>query len=298
MRRRNLQTIVSVIWLSGSLLLVGCKRNSKPPQPSDTATAGSFELVADEALRPAIDSLVRDFDAETPEAHVTVRYTSAAQALDALLQNKARLVLIGRPLTNKERHILDSTRIDLPEFDIALNAIAVIASTQSSIRSISEDSLAALLRGKSERQYYSTSYLGSTESALDSIFGIGTGTLTGRIHRFQTTDSVIDAVRKDPLSLGFIGSAWLKHLKMKGDSTVVALKISTEKSPEALPLHLAYMYQGLYPLVSRVCGYTFEQPNTIPRGFLAYVMSADGQRVLMAFDVLPRTQIIKIVAPK
>ncbi|MBS1903104.1 MAG: substrate-binding domain-containing protein [Bacteroidetes bacterium] len=280
------------------LVVSGCgKKEALQPQ-SDTATSGSFELVADETLRPVIDSLVRGFNQQTPNATVSVRYTSAALALDALIQNKARLVLIGRPLTVRERHLFDSIRLDLPEFDVALNGIAAIVSNSNSMRSLSLDSLRSLVEGKWDMRYYSTSYLGSTESALDSIFSLQPKTLTGRIRRFETTDSVIDAVRRDPLSIGFIGSSWLHQLDTRHDSTIRALRISSSKSPEPLQLHLAYMYQGLYPLVSRVCGYTFEQPNTIPRGFLAYAMSADGQRVFLHYDVLPRTQIIRIAAPK
>lgn len=280
------------------VLFAGCAKESKLPAPSDTATSGTFELVADEALRPAIDSLVAGFDRQTPNAHVTVRYTSAALALDALLQNTARLVLIGRPMTAKERHLLDSARIDLPEFDIALNGIAAVVAKENPRRSISSDSIALLLSGKWDARYYSTSYLSSTEAALDSIFNPQSGSIGGRIRRFSTSDSVIDAVRHDPSAIGFIGSSWLRKLTDAHDSSVMALRVSSAKSVEPLPLHLAYMYQGVYPLVSRVCGYTFDQPNTISRGFLAYAMSADGQRVFLRFDVLPRTQIIRITPPK
>jgi hypothetical protein len=63
-------------------------------------------------------------------------------------------------------------------------------------------------------------------------------------------------------------------------------------------LHLAYVLQGLYPLTSRICAYTTEVPNTLPRGFLAYAMSADGQRVFLNYDLLPKTQILKLVPPQ
>ncbi|HYM20609.1 MAG TPA: substrate-binding domain-containing protein [Candidatus Kapabacteria bacterium] len=287
----------TVIALS-LVLLLSCGKQQKPVAIPDTATSGSFELVADETLKPAVDSLVTGFNLEMPNAHVTVRYMDAASALDALLQNKTRLVLTARPLTKKERSVLDSQKIDLPEFDVALEGLAVIVSRDNPRNSISLDSLRQLCDGKLSEHYYSTSYLSATEAILDSIFNFSDKTLSGRISRLQTTDSVISAVKSDPAGIGFISSSWMHELTAKGDSSVKSLRISSAKSDEPVQLHLAYLYQGNYPLASRVCAYTNELPNTLPRGFLAYAMTANGQRVFMKYDVLPRTQIIRIVPSK
>ncbi len=292
----------SVLFLFFCILLIGtfcaCSKTDKNIPPSDTATSGSFELVADETLKPVVDSLIKGFSSQTPDAHVTVKYTSASEALDLLLSNKARLVLIARPLTAREHHLLDSTKTDLPEFDVALNSIAVIASAKSARTSIDLDTLRSMVLEKGSARYYSTSYLSATETCLDSVFNLTNTTLAGNIKRFQTSDSVIAAVKADPSAIGFISSSWLHSLTSAADTAVKALPITSPKSQTPIILHLAYIYQGLYPLVSRVCAYTTEVPNSIPRGFLAYAMSADGQRVFLKYDVLPRTQIIKIVAPK
>jgi phosphate transport system substrate-binding protein len=278
-----------------AVCLLSCGKQPQPGVASETATSGAFELVADETLKPVVDSLVADFNRHTPEAKVTVRYMVAASALDALLQNKARLVIIARPLTPRERSVLDSQKIDLPEFDIALNGLAVIAAKDNKLSSIPLDSLRQMGEGKLPLKYYSTSYLSATESSFDSIFEFKEKTLSGAITRFETSDSVINAIRTNPNAIGYISSPWYHQFASRGDSSIKSLRISSVKNPEPVQLHLAYMYQGSYPLVSRVCGYTNERPNTLPRGFLAYVMSADGQRIFMKYDVLPRTQIIRIV---
>jgi phosphate transport system substrate-binding protein len=288
----------TLLLLALAVIVSSCAKEVKNGPPPDTATSGSFELLADEALKPAIDSLVAGFNKQTPEAKVTVRYTDAAKALDELIGSKTRLVIIGRPISDAERHILDSAKIDLPEFEVALDGLAAVVSSKSPLNSISLDSIKKLVTGDLKMQYYSTSYLSSTESVLDSIFSFKNKTLAGYIKRFRSTDSVIAAVKSDPAGIGFIGSSWMHSLTAKGDSSLKALRISSEKSPQPVMLHLAYLYQGNYPLASRVCAYTVEVPNSIPRGFLAYAMSADGQRVFMKYDVLPRTQIIKLVPPQ
>ncbi len=279
-------------------IICACGNKDKKVVVSDSATSGAFELIADENLKPVIDSLVTGFNTQTPNAKVTVHYTSSIEALDELLSRKARLIIIGRPMTIIERKLLDSAHIDLPEFDIALSSIAVITSSLNASTMVSFDRLQHVATGKTETPYYSTTHLSTTETVFDSIFSLQGKFLLGNVKRFQTTDSVIASVRANISSIGFISSSWAHYLRSSVDTTIKTLPITTEKSDKPVMLHPAYIYQGLYPLTSRVCGYTFEVPNSIPRGFLAYVMSPEGQRVFLNYDVLPRTQIIKLVPLK
>ncbi len=279
------------------VLLTGCSEKKQGETPPDTANSGAFELVADEALKPAIDSLVYGFNIQTPGAKVTVRYKNATEALDDLLQQKTRLVLIARPLSKKERELLSQQKIELIEADVAENAIGCIVSAKSQLMTISMDSLRAIVEDKDKNiTRVSTSYLSSTEFALDSIFSLDKYQ-EGRLIRFQTSDSVITRVAKDDHAIGFVGSAWLKKMANSHDSSVRVLQISGV-SDRPIMLHLAYILQNLYPLTSRICGYTTDVPNTLPRGFLAYAMSADGQRVFLNYDLLPKTQILKLVPPR
>jgi phosphate transport system substrate-binding protein len=281
----------SLILIFCCITIWGCSGKKQGEALSESATSGSFELVADETLKPAIDSLVFGFNSQTPNARVTVRYNNAAEALDDLLQQRARLVLIARPLSKKERDLLSKQKIELTEGDVAKNAIGCIVNSKSPLLTISIDSLRRIIQNQDKSIIrISSSYLSSTEFALDSIFKLDKYQ-EGRIIQYQTSDSIIDRVRKDDHAIGFISSAWLKNLK---DSSIRILRISGI-SEKPIMLHLAYVLQGLYPLTSRICAYTTEVPNTLPRGFLAYAMSADGQRVFMNYDLLPKTQILKLV---
>lgn len=271
-----------------------CAEKKQGEAQPDTATSGTFELVADETLKPAIDSLVFGFNSQTPNAKVTVRYKNATKALDDLLGQRARLVLIARPLGKKERDLLSQQKIELTEADVAENAIGCIVTSKSPIQTISLDSLRAIIENKDKGIIrIASSYLSSIEFVLDSIFSLEKYQ-EGRIVRYKTTDSIIERVRKDEHAIGFVGAAWLKKLSNSGDSSIRVLRISGI-SDKPIMLHLAYVLQGLYPLTSRICAYTTEVPNTLPRGFLAYAMSADGQRVFLNYDLLPKTQILKLV---
>jgi ABC-type phosphate transport system substrate-binding protein len=261
-----------------------------------------MEFIADQELQPVIDSLVAGFNAENASAKVSVKYLPATEALDAMLQRKSRLVIIGRPLTSKEHSTLASQQVELIDFDMALNSVACIASVASKKAALPFEELRDNVIG-TEPSYTQVlgSYLSSTEALLDSIFHADSATLKGKVVRYSSVDSIINHVKNAPSAIGYLSSAWLKQVR--ADSSLRVLDIIMEDSAsvggvKSVMLHPAYVFQGKYPLVSRIMGYTLEPTNTLPRGFLAYAMSANGQRVFLNYELVPRTQIIRLVPPK
>ena len=306
--------------LTIAVLLTGCGK-SPENQPSETATSGNFQLVADEALRPAVDSLADGFMKENPQAKITVKYMSAGEAVRELLNHDARVIIIDRMLTPAERQVLQKDSVTLPEFVIAEDGIGCIVSRKNPVGALALSDLRKIVMGETKtwselthslpepsmsfanRKGITTVFPGypsSMEYLLDSMF-LGPNQVTkGAVTRYETMDSVIARVKQDVNAVGFIGSSWKHSLEASGDTSVKVLPIipadsSSRGITQPIILHMAYIYQGLYPLTATVTGYSLEAPNTLPRGFLVYAMTAHGQMVFKNFEVLPKTQIIHIV---
>ncbi|MFI5201892.1 MAG: PstS family phosphate ABC transporter substrate-binding protein, partial [Candidatus Kapaibacterium sp.] len=305
-------------------LLTGCGKQENVQQ-TETATSGNFQLVADEVLKPVTDSLVTGFMLENPDAKVTVKYTSAEEAVRELLNHTARAILIDRSLTPTERTILQQDSVTLPVYKLAEDGIGVIVANHNPLDAIAKSDLAKIMSGtisnwsglgrpvfrevsakgsKSKMEGPITvalpAYPSSVEYVLDSILLHGAQTKAARVLRFTTSDSIIQFVRHSPDAIGFIGSAWDYTLVANNDTSVRTLPVMPADSSsrgliEPVLLDMAYVAEGLYPLVTTVNGYSFEVPNTIPRGFLAYAATAHGQIVFKNFNVLPITQPIRIV---
>ncbi len=318
----------SSLLLLAAILSAGCGKKESVPE-SETATSGTFELVADETLKPVIDSLVTGFMTESPDAHVTVKYVSAAEAIRELLNKKARAIIIARGLDASERGIITQDSISLPELTIAEDGIGCIVSKRNPLAAMRQSDLRKIIRGEIaswdaiEKPIVEPGakltgvitmtlpqYPSSTEYVLDSMY-IGPFHPDprakykdfGQRMRFGSSDSVIAYVSSHPDAIGFIGSAWKHWLDASGDTGIKVLPVipadsSSRGVTEPIMLHMAYVYEKLYPLVTPVSGFSFEAPNTVPRGMLSYAMTAHGQMVFKNFDVLPKTQIIRLVPRK
>jgi phosphate transport system substrate-binding protein len=294
------------ILLLGILFITACGKQ-QGGDLSETATYGTFELVADEVLKPVVDTLVKGFTTENPEAHVTVKYTSATEAVRLLLNHQARGILIDRTLTNAEQKLIEHDSVQLPVYKLAQDGIGCLVSSKNSATAIRLSDLRKMLAGEESSFGKVTlalpAYPSSIEYILDSTLLGADKQTAGHFIRFSTTDSIVDYVRDNPAAIGFISAAWKHKLEAAGDSSVKVLPViphdlSSLGISEPVLLHMAYIAQGAYPLVTRVNGYSFELANTVPRGFLAYAATAHGQLVFKQFEVLPRTQPIRIVPNK
>jgi phosphate transport system substrate-binding protein len=293
------------------MVLASCGKQENTAT-SETATSGSFQLIADEVLKPAIDSLVTGFLIENPGANVTVKYTSATEAVRELLNHDARAIIIDRSLTPAERLIIEKDSTTLPVYKLADDGIGCIVSGKNPATSIRKSDLQKMFSGTASIAHDAQwddvtlvlpAYPSSTEFVLDSILNNGAVPKAKYLVHFCTTDSIIAYVANHPTAIGFIGSAWNHWLGAKSDTSVKALPVIPADSSsrgliEPVLLHMVYIAEGLYPLVTQANGYSFEVPNTIPRGFLAYASNAHGQTVFKNFDVLPITQPIRIVPNK
>ena len=243
-----------------------------------------------------------------------------------MLNHDARAILIDRKLTETEQDILQQDSATLPIYPLAWDGIGVIVAANNPMDAIAKSDLAKIMRGtisnwsglarpefrggsshthKAEGAITVAlpAYPSSVEYVLDSILADGAQTKAARVLRFTTSDSIIAFVRNSPDAIGFIGSAWDYTLTANGDTSIRTLPVmpadsSSRGLTEPVLLNMAYVAEGLYPLVTRVNGYSFEVPNTIPRGFLAYASTAHGQIVFKNFNVLPITQPIKLVPSK
>lgn len=158
------------------LLLMACGKQESSVI-TETATSGTFQLVADEALKPAIDSLVTGFMIENPGAKVSVKYTSATEAVRELINHDARAIIIDRSLTPPEREILQKDSVTLPEYRLAEDGIACIVSARNTRTTIRKHDLESIFNGMKNDWDPVTlvfpGYPSSIEYGMDSILSNG-----------------------------------------------------------------------------------------------------------------------------
>jgi phosphate transport system substrate-binding protein len=286
------------------VLLVGCGQNDAP-----SITRGSITIECDESVLPVMQMEAEDFHFTYPEATVTLRSVEAREAVADFVNDSVQVIVCGRAFNKEEREaIAATTKIELHEYKVALDAVAVIGhkdNPQKHLRISELDSIfsgsLARWEGKPRNNFIDVAIGGINSSTNEifrtAIFKNSPATLTGT--RYASSKDLLEFVRTRKNAIGIVGLNWLKGIEQ--DLTVFALGDPAGRADSTEPMGKyyspaqAYVYKNYYPLVCPIYIYSRDVNRNVGVGFISYVGSALGQKIFLNNGLVPTTMPVHIV---
>ena len=296
------------ILISLIIIVTGCRDRDKQGRLLDTPTSGSVKIAVDESLRPLLEAEVNTFEGLYPRAEIHASYYPEAEAIDALMNDSVRLAVVTRRFTEEEKAYFKNIKITPTERDVAISAVALIVNRNNPDTLINMDQIRALLQGKINNW----SQLGSKNKAgieivfdnpnsglirhlKDSVADVDN--LPANTFAVENNEAVIDHVSKNPNAIGLIGLEWISD---KDDSTsnsfLKRIRVmgvagdSTHFKP-----YQAYLALKYYPLSRRITILSREARSGLGSGFMAFVASERGQRIVLKAGLVPVTMPLRVV---
>ncbi len=289
------------------VLLGGCSERDKNGNLLDSPTAGSINITVDESLKPLIDAEIRAFEGIYRNAKIKVTYLSESDAIDALLNDSARLTIVTRKLVENEENLLLEQTIVPHQLKIATGGIALITNQQNADTLITVEEVKKILQG--DIGLLSANPLNPTLSVV--VFDHPT---SGIVRFFEDSlelgdklpdycfavnnnASVVEYVSKTPRALGLIDVSWISD---RDDSTTNSFLnsirvLAVSRDSGSFQPYQAYLAQGSYPLIRDIIMITREARSGLGNGFMAFVASDKGQRIVLKSGLVPATMPIRIV---
>ncbi len=297
-----------ILALSSLLFAAACTDRDKSGKPLDTPTSGHIKIAADESLRPLVEAEVSTFEALYTRADIEAFYYPEAEAIDALMKDSVRIAVVTRRYTPEEKEYFKSIRITPTERDVALSAVALIVNRNNPDTLINVDQLRSLLQGK----ITSWSDLGAKNQAgikivfdnpnsglirhlKDSVAGVKT--LPENTFAVNNNEAVIDYVAQNQDAIGLIGLEWISD---KDDSTsnsfLERIRVMSVAGDSAhFKPYQAYLALKYYPLARRITILSREARSGLGSGFMAFVGSERGQRIVLKAGLVPVTMPLRVV---
>lgn len=299
---------VCALVLPVLLILTACRDRDKDGKVLDTATSGSISIAVAESLRPLLEAEVSTFEALYRRAHLNPRYLPEAEAVDALMNDSVRLAVVTRRFTEEEKEYFKTIKITPTELDVAISAIALIVNRNNPDTLINMDQIRGLLRGKIAKW----SDLGSKNNAgIEIVFDNPNSGLIRHLKdsvamvdelpantfAAKNNEAVIDYVSQNENAIGLIGLEWISD---KEDSTQNEfLKRVTVMSVAGDSTHFkpyqAYLALKYYPLARKVTILSREARTGLGTGFMSFVASERGQRIVLKAGLVPVTMPLRVV---
>lgn len=281
---------------------------------TDTPTSGNIHITVDESYRPMMEAQIEMFEALYVKAKINATYVSEADAFKDLMGDSTRLIVVSRELTDNEMNYFTSKTIKPKTQHIANDGLAFIVNPNNPASKMLYTQIKDIFTGK----LHSWKQISATK--LDSIKVIFDNPGSGNIRMIKeefklgeelpkncfavnSNAEVVKFVESNPNSLGIISVNWISDAS---DSTAIdfqkkikVLKISpigtTDTSSTFYGPYQGYIANTSYPFIRKTYMINRESHSGLGTGFVSFVASDKGQRIILRSGMVPATAPVRLV---
>jgi phosphate transport system substrate-binding protein len=284
------------------LLVAAC--GAPGTEKLDDITQGAIAIAVDETLAEPFMTGIYNFQQINPRASVTAYALPEQDAYSLVREDSIRLVIGSRELTEDEKAFFEKRKI-IPRYtSLGYDAVVLLRKSDNAPAALDWKSLGSFLRGEKESLPFENRsdqadilvFVGSgagTMSAMKEAFSLDT--LACQLYAVNSPELLLEYVGSNPRAIGILGMSWLNHLSAQD------LKVFQEQvqmvalnNPDAgvsgyfLP-EQGNIADGSYPLVREIRAISTESRVGLGTGFISFMASERGQRILLKAGLLPYT---------
>jgi phosphate transport system substrate-binding protein len=289
--------------------LCTCTERDKNGRPIDTTTSGVIKIAVDESLRPLIEAEIDTFEGIYRQAKIEVQYMSEGEAITALVKDSVIMAITTRQLGTEELKVFKAIFIEPTQRAIAKDAIALILNKTNNDSLFRFNQLQDIAAGKltNWNQFNPKNKLGGIEIVFDNPQSgmvrflndsvLHMDKLPTNFYALNSNAAVIDYVSKKPNAVGLIGVSWVSD---SDDSTANSFLdnirvAAVAKDSGFYKPYQAYIATHEYPLRRNIYMVSREARSGLATGFITFVASDRGQRIVLKLGLVPVTMPIRIV---
>lgn len=264
-------------------LLTGCGR-------PDSGHKRSVTVKGSDTMVILAQSWAEHFMEETPGVTIQVTGGGSGVGIASLINGGTDICKASRPMSEREKNLARKRRSkDVKEIPVAMDGVAVYVSERNPIKSLTHEQLKSIYTGKItnwrelggrnarivpySRENSSGTYMFFKDHVLEKEdFAMEVQTLPG-------TGAIVNAVSKDPESIGYGGIAYASGIRV--------LPISRDQMSPAVYPSAETVRSGAYPLSRKLFFYTIGESEGNVKRFIEWVLGPEGQKLCETVGYYP-----------
>jgi phosphate transport system substrate-binding protein len=269
----------------------------------DTLTTGTIHISIDESFTPIMDSQLKVFLSQHPDAKIIAHYKPEAECMKDLLNDSIRMVITTRGLSEEERDYYKDTLQFPPIFGrIATDAIAVILNKNAKDSLFSVADIRSMLNGTSGYKYQlvmdGVQATSTVRFMLDSI--LKGQPMKGNVVAAANSEGVINYVSTHPEAMGFIGVSWIGNKEDSVQLTfmkkvkIAALQCARCETDAYVRPYQANIALKKYPLNRGLFYILKENYAGLGKGFVNFLTHEKGQLIFRRGYLVPDRMALQI----
>ena len=315
--RSAVQAILAGLFLGVTAQAQAVKVDSKlPTYKKVSGVTGNLNSIGSDTLNNLMAFWVEGFNKKYPNVKIQVEGKGSTTAPPALIEGTSQLGPMSREMKGEEIDKFEKKYGYKPtKVAVAIDTLAVFVNKNNPIKTLSLQQVDAIFsktrKGGSAKDIKTWGELGLTGDAASRTLSLyGRNSASGTYGYFKEhalfkgdykdtvkeqpgSSSVVQSVGSDRYAIGYSGIGY-------ATSGVRALPISDEKKNGGAPFAATYenALSGKYPLSRYLYVYINKDPKKpvepLTREFLKFVLSKEGQEIVVKDGFLPLTAKMEI----
>lgn len=280
-------------------------------EPTDTPTSGEVNVVVDESFQQLFDTQIYTFQSFYKNAKINALYLPEKEALERLINDSCKVVVMCRDLTGNERKRFEQANLFPISTKIAEDAIAIIVNNDNKDTVLTVDNIKSILLGNDSlwAQLNKESNLGKINVVFDNngsantsymkdtlLHGKEFGTNTFAV---KSNPEVIQYVSEHKNAIGILSVNWISD---KDDSLTVnflkkvkVVAVANNDEAEAYKPYQAYIKTKDYPFTRNVYMINRQTRAGLGMGFVSFVAGEKGQIMILKAGLIPSVAPVRLV---
>lgn len=291
--------------------LTGCDYTVK----KSSTTIGELTVGVDEGISPVVKKEAAEFERLNNEAKINIQIKTTKEVIADLNNGNLKTIVVGRDLTKEEAEVFANNKIEVKKNAFALDGIGVIVNPKNPISKLNFAELYRIFTGKitdwnllegennTKKSGKIKVFIARKNASIHDIFK--EKVLRGEEFYNQsvicsTSAQMMAEIKNNEDAIGFISMAWITVSNDTLDESVKPLKIAavdytTGEVGSYVGLHQGYIANKTYPLITESYIMSTDFSMNVSVGFISFMVSYDGQRIVLKSGLVPVTQPVKII---
>ena len=278
-----------VAFMISGIVIISCNKKEANKSEIDQITSGKATILIDESLLPIIEDEVAVFENKY-DAKFTLNPLSETEAVLALTQKKADILILSRKLNAQEEAFLKNKKVTPKVTKFATDGIALVKSKKSKDTLIDLKDIVDFINGKQngikglvfDNPNSSTVRYFKELAKVDALPEKG-------IFSFKTNNEVLKYVEQNEGLIGIVGLNWLTQPVGEMHDVVDNIKPLSVKNSENkyVSPNQDNIASEKYPLARDLYIINCQGYQGLGIGLAAFVEGEIGQRIILKSGLVP-----------
>ena len=281
-----MRTPLTLLALGLTIAVAGCGAPAG-------SRAAMVQIKGSDTMVHLTSAWAQEYSAAHADAEVAVTGGGSGTGVSAMLNGSTDICMSSRDISESERSAAEGLGLDVRQFDVALDGIAVVVHPSNPINALTIDQIADIYTGRIanwsvvggpdervvllSRESNSGTYAFFQEHVLDKEdYATSTRLL-------PATSAIIQSVGEDAGAIGYVG---LGYADEAGDRVKV-IGVKADEAAQPVVPSLDTVRNGAYPIARPLHFYTARVPEAHVQAFIDYCLGPEGQETVKREGYVP-----------